>query len=97
MHNVKLTGRGPESRKTKPHYNRAPVERHVSTHCSQTNLDFFIATQSIGQTRASIAKRPSSPLVNTAMAGQCSPKKNTAINNKNGAKSHGELLIVELT
>ncbi len=27
--NVELTGRGPESRKTKQHYNRAPVERNV--------------------------------------------------------------------
>ncbi len=27
--NVELTGRGPESRKIKPHYNRAPVERFV--------------------------------------------------------------------
>jgi len=27
--NVELTGRGPESWKIKPHYNRAPVERHV--------------------------------------------------------------------
>jgi hypothetical protein len=27
--NVELTGRGTESWKIKPHYNRAPVERHV--------------------------------------------------------------------
>jgi hypothetical protein len=29
MANVKLTGRGTEAEKTKPHYNRAPVERYV--------------------------------------------------------------------
>ena len=29
MANVELTGRGTESEKIKPHYNRAPVERWV--------------------------------------------------------------------
>jgi hypothetical protein len=33
--NVKLTGRGPESRKTKPYYNRAPVERRVRFRASE--------------------------------------------------------------